>query len=275
MQEVRNPAFFINARSWCDQQGDGNTERQRQGRQLNTTVNGSMSGSIEWHLDGAVIGQGYVLSGDFRQLPFPPDVVGEYKVMTLLPPAEFGQTGLGITNFTLKSGSNGFHGTVYEYFRNTALDARGFYCCNDPQKQPERIRSHYRRAHPKDKTFFYGWYNGFRDIKQPGTNTKDTLPTAAMKGGDLSNILGGQIGTDALGRPVYSSEIYDPATTRIVAAGAADPATGLVNNSGAAAILRDGFGFNPKTGLAIPGQANIIPKNRIDPVAARRCFRIL
>ncbi len=38
--------------------------------------------------------------------------------------------------------------------------------------------------------------------KQPGANSKDTLPTAAMKGGDLSNILGGQIGTDALGRPV-------------------------------------------------------------------------
>ena len=95
----------------------------------------------------------------------------------------------------------------------------------------------------KDKTFFYGWYNGFRDIKEPGANSNDTLPTAAMKGGDLSNILGGQIGTDALGRPVYSTEIYDPATTRIVPAGGTDPATGLVNNSGAAPFCAMALGL--------------------------------
>jgi hypothetical protein len=90
-----------------------------------------------------------------------------------------------------------------------------------------------------------------------------------MKGGDLSNILGSQIGNDALGRPVYASEIYDPATTRPVLKGGTDTATGLVNNSGADAIIRDGFGFNSTTGLPIPGQANVIPSNRIDPVAKK------
>jgi len=44
-----------------------------------------------------------------------------------------------------------------------------------------------------------------------------------MKGGDLSNLLGPLVGNDALGRPVYSTEIYDPATTRTVAAGAVTP----------------------------------------------------
>src|SRR6185295_4731200 len=73
----------------------------------------------------------------------------------------------------------------------------------------------------------------------------------------------------ALGRPVYSGEIYDPATTRTVAAGATDPGTGIVNNSGASVILRDAFGFNSKTGLPIAGQANVIPSNRIDPTAAK------
>src|SRR5206468_1963866 len=52
-----------------------------------------------------------------------------------------------------------------------------------------------------------------------------------------------------------------------VAAGAVDPVTGLRNTAASSAILRDAFGFNPVTGLAIPGQANIIPSNRIDPVA--------
>lgn len=222
---------------------------------MNTTVNGSPSASTEWLLDGANIGQGYMGSGDFRIIPFPPDVVGEYKVMTLLPPAEYGQSGLGITNFTLKSGTNGFHGSVYEYFRNTALDARGFYAATTPKNNQNEFGATIGGPIRKDKTFFYGWYAGFRDVKAPGANQNDTLPTAAMKNGDLSNILGGQVGSDALGRPIYSGAVYDPATTRTVAAGATDAATGLVNSSGAAAIMRDPF----------PG--NIIPSNRIDPVA--------
>ena len=155
--------------------------------------------------------------------------------MTLLPPAEFGQTGLGITNFTLKSGNNGIHGTVYEYFRNTSLDARGFYAATTPRNLQNEFGATIGGPIHKDKTFFYGWYSGFRDIKAPGANANDTVPTNAMKNGDLSNILGPQIGTDALGRPVLSNAIYDPATTRLVPAGATDTATGLVNNSGAAA----------------------------------------
>jgi len=267
--EQRNPALFITLAPGVNSRGTVTSTPSGSGRQLNTTVNGSQSGSIEWHLDGAVIGQGYVMSGDFRQLPFPPDAVGEFKVMTLLPPAEFGQTGLGITNFSLKTGGNQIHGSVYEYLRNDALDARGFYFPTTPINKQNEFGFTVGGPIKKDKTFFYGWYHGFRLHQQPGANSKDTLPTPAMKGGDLSNILGGQIGTDALGRPVYSSEIYDPATTRVVAAGATDPVTGLVNSSGASAVMRDGFGFNPVTGLPIAGQANIIPSNRIDPVAKK------
>ncbi len=255
VQEVRNPAFFISLVPGVTSRGTAYGTYSGGGRQLNTTVNGSPSGSIEWLLEGANIGQGTVLSGSFQQLPFPPDVVGEYNVMTLLPPAEFGQSGLGITNFTLKSGTNGIHGTVYEYFRNTALDARGFYAAKTPRNMQNEFGATVGGPIHKDKTFFYGWYTGFRNIKEPGANSNDTVPTDAMKNGDLSNILGPQIGTDALGRPVLSNAIYDPATTRLVPAGAIDPGTGLVNSSGAAAWMRDAF----------PG--NIIPQNRIDPVA--------
>ncbi len=118
----------------------------------------------------------------------------------------------------------------------------------------------------KDKTFFYGWYQGFRLRRQASANSLDTVPTEAMRGGNLSNILGGQIGTDVVGRPVYANQIFDPLTTRTVAAGATDPVSGRVNTTASPAVLRDGFGFNPTTGLAT-GQANIIPSGRIDPVA--------
>src|SRR3989441_3579930 len=225
--EQRNPGFYMTLAPGVTGKGTAAGTPSGSGRQFNTTVNGGQSGSTEFHLDGAVIGQGYAMSGDFRQLNFPPDVVGEFNVITLNPPAEYGQTGLGITSFTLKSGTNQFHGTAYEYLRNEALDARGFYATKTPlNKQnefgvtgggPVIIPKLYNG---KDRTFFYGWYAGFRLSKQAGANTLDTLPTAAMKSGDLSNLLGSKIGTDALGRPILSGAIYDPRCTRNVTAGA-------------------------------------------------------
>ncbi|HEV2383340.1 MAG TPA: TonB-dependent receptor [Terriglobia bacterium] len=274
-QEQRNAGFYMTLAPGVTGRGTATPTASGSGRELNTTVNGSPSGSTEFHLDGAVLGNGYMLAGDFRDLPFPPDAVGEFNVMTLNPPAQYGQTGLGITSFSIKSGTNRLHGDAYEYFRNDALDTRGFFSPTVPVlKQNEfGITAGGPVYIPKvydgrDKTFFFGWYDGFR-LKQQATNSLDTVPTASMRAGDFSNVLGGQIGTDALGRPVYSSEIYDPSTQRTVAPGGVDPMTGLVNKSGASAILRNGLGFNNITGLPIAGQANVIPSGRIDPVAAK------
>ncbi len=271
--EQRNPGFFMILAPGVTGRGTSNGGTSRM---MSTTVNGSQSASNEFQLDGALIGSAGEWAGDFRNIPFPQDAVGEFKVMTLLPPAEYGRTGQGITSFTLRSGTNQIHGSAYEFLRNDALDSRGFFRATVPvNKQnefgvtvggPVVIPKLYNG---RDKTFFFGWYQGFRLAKQTGSSL-DTLPTAAMRGGDLSNTLTSQsVGSDALGRPVFAGEIYDPATQRSVANGATDPVTGLVNNSGGAALLRDGFGFNKVTGLPIAGSANIIPSNRIDPIAAK------
>src|SRR5262249_40224590 len=83
-------------------------------------------------------------------------------------------------------------------------------------------------------------------------------PTAAEDGGDFSDILDTTTSVkDALNRPIYPNEIYDPATTRCVPGGPPPCAPG-------AAVVRDGFGFDPTTGLPIPGQANIIPSGRLN-----------
>src|SRR5262245_43404694 len=266
--EQRNPAFFINLSPGVTSRGTSTPTASGSGRQLNTTVNGSPSGSTEFHLDGVQLGNPGMLSGDFRNVPFPQDAVGEFKILTVNPPAEYGRAGLGITAFTLRSGTNQIHGSVYEFLRNEKLDARGFFAPTTPLNKQNEFGVTAGGPVKKAKTFFFGGYQGFRLDKQ-NSNSLDTVPTEAMRNGNLSNILGGQTATDALGRPVYASEIFDPATTRTVAAGAIDPGTGLRNNSGSSAILRDGFGFNPVTGLAIPGQANIIPQSRIDPVARK------
>ena len=236
------------------------------GRQLNTTVNGSPTGSLEFHLDGAQIGNVGLLSGDFRNLPFPQDAVAEFKIMTLNPPAEFGRAGLGITAFNLRTGTNQFHGSVYEYFRNEKLDARGFFAPTTPLNKQNEFGATIGGPIKKDKTFFYGWYQGFRLRKQASANSLDTVPTEAMRGGNLSNILGGQIGADAVGRPVYANQIFDPLTTRTVGSGS--HRSGVWSREynrkscGAARRIR----LQPDNGLAT-GQANVIPSGRIDPVA--------
>jgi hypothetical protein len=265
--EQRNPGFYMTLAPGVTGRGTAAPTASGSGRQLDTTVNGSPSGSTEFYLDGALIGQGYMIGGDFRLLPFPPDAVGEFNVMTLDPPAEFGQTGLGITSFSIKQGGNKLHGSGYEYVRNNDFDSRGFFAPTTPVNKQNEFGATVGGPIRKDKTFFFGWYHGFRLRQQP-SNALDTVPTDAMKGGDLSNVLGAAVGTDALGRPVYSDEIYDPTTQRTVVAGAVDPVTGLTNTSGATALIRDGMGFNPVTGLPT-SNANIIPTTRIDPVAAK------
>src|SRR5208337_3411052 len=68
-----------------------------------------------------------------------------------------------------------------------------------------------------------------------------SVPTTGMLTGNFNSWLGSSLGNDALGRPVYKDEIYDPTTTRVVPAGAQDPVTGLTNNTTAAATIRDPF----------------------------------
>jgi len=89
-------------------------------------INGSQTLSKEMQIDGMST-QIAEVQGDPRQLTFPPDAVQEMSIMSSSYPAEFGNTGGGVERFVFKSGTNGFHGSLYEFLRNTDFDARGFY----------------------------------------------------------------------------------------------------------------------------------------------------
>src|SRR5439155_26342524 len=164
-----------------------------------------------------------------------------------------GETGGGIANFVMKSGTNQFHGTAYEYVRNNILNAAGLatnaFGLTKTSVKDNNFGATLGGPIRKDRTFFFGTYEGdrFRSFNFSG---QLTLPTAAMKQGDFGAWLGDPVGTDALGRTVRTNEIYDPTTTRVVAAGAVDPVTGLANSSGSDATIRDPFAFN--------GQLNVI-----------------
>jgi hypothetical protein len=167
------------------------------------------------------------------------EALAEFKVTTSLPAAEFGRTTGGIEDFVTKSGTTEYHGTGYELFRDTSLDAntyfnkgwRAYYCngtddtaaCRASWNTPVDHKNDFGGTFggpiriPKvynghNKTFgFFSW----EQLKfATGGTTTVTVPTPAEIGGDFSNRLTNiQVGTNCDGTAIYGGQIFDPATT--------------------------------------------------------------
>ena len=176
---------------------------------------------------------------DYTQMAQPGvDAIQEIAFQTSNYAAEFGQAGIAVINMTMKSGTNQYHGSGYDYFVNEDLNA-GNPFSSTAQGEPGKYRPRNRRNDfggtlggpiviPKiynghDKTFFFFSYEQFLETTQYGFT--DTVPTAAYLKGDFSAISpngtcslcaahGIQTtalpATDALGRPLYANKIYDP-----------------------------------------------------------------
>ena len=252
------------------------------------SINGAQLFSTDILIEGLPVAR-FDLQGSISEATPSADTASEFKVQMSSYSAEYGATAGGIANFGMKSGSNEFHGSVYEYNANPMFNATNWNVNKlHPTDQfgaanPAKIKSPVRENNfgfviggpiRKNKTFFFFNYEGDRrQAASPRNYT--TMPTAKMLQGDFSewamNPDGtpfGQTGTDALGRPIYWYEIYNPVTSRRVAAGATDPVTGLVNNTPSSALIRDGFGFDPVTGL--PGlNANVIPSSYFSTASAK------
>jgi hypothetical protein len=145
------------------------------------------------------------------------DAIEEFKVQTSNYSAEFGRSGGAVINATIKSGTNAFHGTVFEFLRNSALDARGFFEAPDQPKAPfkqNQFGATLGGPILKNKLFFFGDYQGTR--VSAATTSILSVPQPAEIGGDFSALLGSQVGTDALGHPVYQNQIFNPGSTTTV-----------------------------------------------------------
>ena len=131
--EARSPINFIAlVPGVTGAQNGGGYGNNTTGRTFATSVNGGQTFAFEIQVDGASI-QNTNVSGDFRNIPMPQDSINEFKVETGNFAAEFGRTGGGIVTFTTRSGTNELHGSAYDFLRNDALDARGFYAPNTPK----------------------------------------------------------------------------------------------------------------------------------------------
>jgi hypothetical protein len=187
------------------------------------------------------------------------DAIAEFKIQTSNYSPEFGRSGGAVINASTKSGTNSFHGSAWEFFRNDALDASQYGFGSNIEKAPykqNQFGGTFGGPIKKDKAFFFLDYEGTR-IHQAQTDFA-SVPVAGEATGDFSSILGKVAsGTDLLGRPIYPNEIFDPSTTRNVPAGCGAPPNPPCHT------VRDGFGFDPVTGIPGP-QANIIPAGSIN-----------
>jgi hypothetical protein len=154
------------------------------GQQL--TISGARPQQNNYRLDGVSLndqsngGPGSVLGGNLGV-----DAIQEFSVLTSNYTAEYGKTAGGVVNAITRSGTNQLHGDVYEFLRNSALDARNFF---DRGKIPGFRRNQFGGSAGgpihKDRTFIFGDYEAIRQSK--GIAFTDTVPSAAARAGNLS-----------------------------------------------------------------------------------------
>jgi hypothetical protein len=154
-----------------------------------TTVNGSSRaqiGSVSFQLDGGNNTAGLRGTGN----PAPnPEAIQEFRVITNNYAAEYGRYQAGIVDVVTKSGTNQFHGAVYEFFRNEKLNAErwtppGVAATKDPLDR-NQFGAALGGPIQKDKTFFFASYSGLRQEETYYRNTA-VVPTARERAGDFS-----------------------------------------------------------------------------------------
>ena len=175
-------------------------------------INGGKLATTENLLDGAANTTLYDFNGvaDVPQV----EAIQEFKVLTTAYAPEWGRTSGGIVTFATRSGTNEFHGSLFEYLRNSALDAAGFNANAAGQVNPHFQRNQFgfafggpvlipRVYHGRNRTFFYTTWEQLRQSQ--GASFLGTVPTGLERAGNFSQT------RDANGNLIV---IYDPTTTR-------------------------------------------------------------
>ena len=167
------------------------------------------------------------------------EALDEFKVITSTIPAQFGRTTGGVESFTTKSGTNRFHGTAYDLFRNEALDAKSWFSdlVGSPYFAPKPLdrKNDYggtlggpvwipKVYNGHDRTFFFFSWEQYRQTL--GSANISTIPTAAERLGDFSSLLGPALLDNEAppkpiinpcdGMPILQGQIFDPSTTKTV-----------------------------------------------------------
>jgi len=199
----------LNGRSWTDlatlqpgvnriqTQPDfaAGTDRGNRGFGQQLTISGARPQQNNYRLDGVSLNDyangapGSVLGGSLGV-----DAIQEFSVLTSNYSAEYGKTSGGVVNAITRSGTNQFHGSAYEFIRNSALDTRNYF--DDPtQSVPPFKRNQFGGAVGgpifKNRTFFFADYEGIR--QSTGITTVATVPSPNAR---IGNLVGGNVNVD-------------------------------------------------------------------------------
>jgi len=239
-------------------------------------VNGANSNSESVRIEGQDATNHTLNAFSLQQEQPSADSIQEVAIQTSNYAAEFGTAGGGVFNITMKSGTNQYHGTAYDYFVNEFLFA-GYPYSNDGSGHkllPRQRRNDYGGSMggpiyiPKiydgrNKSFFF--YNWEEYLENQQLSPSQTLPVDLYRNGDFSAIspngtcsLCGQLGIpttplaskDALGRNIFANTVYDPSTRAVNSANGQGYANVFVNNKVPLAQ------FDPTTKKIL----NLIPK---------------
>lgn len=244
------------------------------------SVNGGRTRANNFSVNGGDANDQFVNTPTIQPTP---DAVEEFRVITNTFDAEYGRNSGSVVNVITKSGTNQFHGNVYEYFRNTVLDAKGYPAPSTPQLNQNQFGGTFGGPIKKDRTFFFLSYEG-RRIRAGSVGDLLNVPTAAERNnGDFSGAGGfGQINPTTNAPYGITSPFVAQA---LDGRPGCDAALGL--GSGGIANLTPDMASGTATidwttvpGVSTPGAQSVFPSGQIptacqDPVAANLMQRFI
>jgi outer membrane receptor protein involved in Fe transport len=146
-------------------------------------VNGARTQSNGFLLDGITNSDphfnGYVVTP-------PPDALEQFKILTSSFSAEYGNNAGSIVTAITKAGTNHWHGRLWNFLRNDAMDARDFFATSQPPLRQNQFGGSAGGRVIRDRTFVFGYYEGLR--ARVGTTLNSVVPTAAQRRGELTGL---------------------------------------------------------------------------------------
>lgn len=169
----------------------------------------------------------FVLDGGLNEDPYTevanvtpnPDAIQEFSFQTNNYSAKFGGRGGGVVNMVTKSGTNEFHGSLYEYLRHSKLNARNFFASTGDGLKRNQYGVAFGGPILRNKTFFFFSWQGTQLRQRPSTLTA-VVPTAEQRAGDFSDMLPKQLVDPVTRQPIPGNIIpssqLDPVAQKIL-----------------------------------------------------------
>jgi hypothetical protein len=154
------------------------------------SVNGGRGRSNNFNVNGGDSNDLFVNAPAVQPTP---DSIAEFRVLSNTFDAEYGRNSGAVINVVTKSGTNAWHGSVYEFIRNQMFNSKGYLDLRRPDDKQNQFGGTFGGPILKDRTFFFASYEGRRVVHGISSDPV-TVPTAAERGGDFGGSLTGTIG---------------------------------------------------------------------------------